>query len=139
MKFAIFALTFCCLSLCASNPDSPAEVIDRELVAYNARDLDAFMKVFSPDCEIFEFPDKLLAKGTEAIRKRYSARFLSPNLHADVVKRIAVGDRIIDHESVTLTFPEGPGTQEFVVISEVKGGVKTRVWVMSGEKSLNKK
>ena len=139
MKYLLLAIAFCGLLSGATPAESPATIIDRELVAYNARDIDAFMKFYAPDCEIYEFPDKLLAKGSDAIRKRYIARFASPNLHADVIQRIVMGDRVIDHERVTLTFPEGTGVQHFVIISEVKDGVKTRVWAMAGEKTLDRK
>jgi hypothetical protein len=114
-------------------------LVDRHLTAYNARDLDAFMACWAPDAELLEFPDKSLAKGTAALRARYAARMASPNLHADVVQRIAVGGRIIDHEHVTLTFPEGPGTLEAVLVYEFRGGLIARAWLIPGPRVLDRK
>ena len=136
----LIAVLACLLPL-PSNADSssdPVAVVERHLVAYNARDIDTFMTFFAPDAELYEFPDKLLAKGTEAIRKRYTARFAEPNLHADITQRIVVGNHVIDHEHIIRTFPEGTGTWEAVAISEVNGGVFTRMWFMSGAKTLDK-
>ena len=54
---------------------------DRETAAYYARIPDAFLSFYAPDAELFEFPDKSLAKGKEALRKRFEPRFAEPNLH----------------------------------------------------------
>jgi hypothetical protein len=118
--------------------NEPTAVIDRELAAYNARNLDAFLAFYTPDAEIFEFPDKSLGKGKEGLRKRYEARFAEPNLHATIVGRMVIGDKVIDRERIVRTFPEGPGTWDVVAITEVKGGLITRAWFIIGEKRLDK-
>jgi len=44
----------------------PTEVempVQRQLDAYNARDIDAFMKWWADDCLYYEFPGRLLARG----------------------------------------------------------------------------
>jgi uncharacterized protein (TIGR02246 family) len=115
-------------------------VIDAHLKAYNAHDLEALLAFFAPDGELYEFPDKLLAKGSDAIRARYAARLAEPNLHARVASRVAVGNTVIDEEHITRTFPgEGPGTIEVAAISEVKGGKITRAWFINGKKTLTPK
>ena len=43
-----------------------------------------------------------------------------------------VGTTVVDHELVTRTFPDGPGTLEVVVTYEVRGGLIRRVWLASG-------
>jgi hypothetical protein len=47
-----------------------------------------------------------------------------------------VGDLVIDHERVTRTFPEGPGTIEIAAMYEVKAGRITRAWFHLGVKQL---
>jgi|ERR671922_853767 hypothetical protein len=123
----------------AAAPEDPAAVVDRETAAYNARSMDAFLTFFAPDAELFEFPDKSLGKGKEALRKRYEARFAEKNLHATIVSRMVIGDKVIDREHIVRTFPEGPGTWDAVAINEVKGGLITRVWFIIGEKRLDQK
>ncbi len=97
------------------------------------------MKFYAPDAELYEFPDKLLAKGTAALRERYAARFAEPNLHADITQRIVIGNNVIDHERIRRTFPEGPGLWDVVAIYEVKGAVITRVWFILGARAFDKK
>ena len=43
-----------------------------------------------------------------------------------------IGDTVIDRERVTRTFPEGRGEIDVVGIYEVKDGLITRVWFISG-------
>ena len=122
-----------------SDATSPKAVVDKHLVAYNAKNVDQFMSFFAPDAALYEFPDKLLAKGLEEIRKRYAARFSEPNLHAEIVNRVVMGDKVINRERIRRTFPDGPGTGNVVTINEVKDGRITRVWFIVGEQVLDKK
>jgi len=48
---------------CASN--APAAVVQRQLDAYNARDLNTLLAVYAEDAELFEHPSKLVARGTD--------------------------------------------------------------------------
>lgn len=42
---------------------SEAEIIRRQLDAYNARDIEAFMSHWALDAEVYAWPDTLLASG----------------------------------------------------------------------------
>lgn len=114
----------------------PAAVVQRQLDAFNAKDLAALLAIYADEAEMFEHPDKLLAKGTAALRERYTVRFQEPNLHAVLLHRIVAGDMVIDHERVTRTFPEGPGTIELTMIYEVKAGRISRAWTIAGAKTV---
>jgi hypothetical protein len=70
------------------------------------------------------------------LRQRFLARFQEPNLHARLLSRVVLGRRVIDHEEVTRTFPEGTGSQELVMIYEVQHGRIARAWSIAGEKKL---
>ncbi len=100
----------------------PAAVIQRQLDAYNARDIDAIMATYADDARQYEHPATLLATGAAQIRGRMALRFQEPQLHARLVQRVVMGDIVIDHEVVTRNFPEGVGTLELVAIYEVKAG-----------------
>jgi uncharacterized protein (TIGR02246 family) len=115
---------------------SASDVTDKFNAAYNAHDLEGVMSFFTPDSEFMQFPDKIVAKGTEEIRKRYAARLAEPNLHAAVTNRITVGDKVIDHERIVRTFPEGPGVWNIVTIIEVQNGHIARFWFIDGGKTL---
>lgn len=111
---------------------TPAAVVQRQLDAYNARDLDALMAVYADDVQVFEHPAKRVANGSAELRARQAVRFQEPNLHARLVNRIVAGPTVIDHEIVTRTFPEGPGTIELVGIYEVKNNRIAQAWFIFG-------
>jgi hypothetical protein len=123
------------------SPDSspspqPGEVVQRQLDAYNARNLDALLRVYADNAQLFEHPNTLLALGSEAIRQRFTLRFQEQNLHARLLHRIVMGSTVVDHEEVTRTFPEGPGTLELTMIYDVQGDRIARAWTLVGPKRL---
>jgi len=70
---------------------------------------------------LYEYPDRLVATGTEQLRNRYAPRFRdSPQLHAAILNRIVLPPLVIDHERVT-GLPGGAAL-EAVVIYEVRDG-----------------
>jgi hypothetical protein len=115
---------------------APEIIVQRQLDAFNARDVAALLATYADDAGLFEHPDKLLARGAAALRERFTARFQEPNLHAALQRRIVMGNFVFDHEIVTRTFPEGPGTLEVVMIYEVQAGRIARSWSLAGAKTL---
>ena len=119
------------------NKSTSAEaLVQRQLDAYNARDIDALMAIYADDVEHFEFPSTMVANGAAQLRERLTARLQEANLHAKLVKRIVMGDFVIDHELVTREFPEGRGTIELIAMYEVQGEKIVRAWFKFGEKRL---
>ncbi len=116
--------------------ETPSVVVQRQLDAYNAKELDVLLSIYADDAELFEHPATLLAKGAAQLRERFAARFQEPNLHAELLQRNAMGRFVIDHERVTRTFPEGPGTIELIMIYEVINGRIARAWSLIGEKTI---
>lgn len=114
------------------NPD-PASVVQRQLDAYNARDVDALMATYSADIEHYEFPGTPIAMGAEAVRARQSVRLQEPDLYARLLGRTVMGNLVIDHELVTRNFAEGIGTIELIAIYEVRGEHIARGWFKFGE------
>jgi len=115
---------------------APVIVVQRQLDAYNTRDLDALLATYAEDAEQFAHPNQLLASGHAQMRERFALRFTEPNLHAQLLNRIVMGNTVIDHELITRTFPEGPGTLEIVAIYEVRDGKIAKAWFISGAKTL---
>ncbi|HEY1109672.1 MAG TPA: nuclear transport factor 2 family protein [Opitutaceae bacterium] len=115
---------------------APAAVVQRQLDAYNARDVDALLATYAPDAEHFEHPATLIARGADELRRRFTARFAEPNLHAALLHRAVLGNLVVDYERVTRTFPEGPGSVELVATYEVKDGRIARAWFIFGAKAL---
>ncbi len=118
-------------------PISPETVIQRQLEAYNSRDVDALLAIYAGDAQMFEHPATLVASGSAAIRERFTARFREPNLHAKLLNRMVMGSIVVDHEQVTRTFPDGPGQLELVMIYEVRQGRIIKAWTIAGAKTLD--
>ena len=109
-----------------------ALVVQRQLDAYNARHLDAFMACWADDCQYYEFPSRLLASGAAAVRERHRVRFQEPNLFGRLAHRIAVGNLVVDQETVTRMFADGPGEVDVIAIYEIESGRIARAWFRMG-------
>ena len=110
--------------------------VQMQLEAYNARDIDAFMPWWASDCHYYLFPDTLLAKTADEIRERHVERFKEPNLHGRLLHRMVLGNTVIDHETVTRTFPDGPGELDVICIYEITGGKIAKAWFKIGTPRL---
>jgi hypothetical protein len=119
----------------STHPD-PVAVVQRQLDAYNARDIDALMATYADDIEQYDFPNTPLAMGVDAVRARQSVRLQEPDLYARLLSRTAMGNLVIDHEIVTRNFPEGIGTVELIAMYEVQGDRIQRAWFKFGEKRM---
>ena len=115
----------------------PEAVVQRQLDAYNARDIDALLAAYADDAQTFEHPSTLLASGSAQLRDRFMARFQEPNLHAALIERVVMGHIVVDHEKVTRTFPEGPGSLELLMIYDVRKGRIAKAWSIVGTKKLD--
>lgn len=116
--------------------ESPDRVVQRQLDAYNARDLDAWLATYAEDARQFEHPGQLLAAGHAQARERARPRFSEPDLHAHLVQRTVMGEVVIDQEVVTRNFPEGRGTVELVCIYTVREGRIRSASFVFGKKTL---
>lgn len=118
---------------------TPQSVVQHQLDAYNARDIDALMATYSDDAQQFEYPATLLADGAAQVRERTATRFRESNLHARLVGRVVMGQVVIDHEEVTRTFLEGTGKIELVAIYEVRDDKIVSARFIFGAKTLDPK
>jgi imidazolonepropionase-like amidohydrolase len=108
---------------------SPEDIVQQQVNAYNARNIEAFLAKYSPSIKIFEHPDKLRWSGLEEMRKPYTERFEnSPSLHCEIVNRIVLGNFVIDREKVT-GLPDDQVINA-VVIYDVQEGLIQRVWLL---------
>jgi putative hydrolases of HD superfamily len=116
--------------------DEAARVVQAQLDAYNARDIEAFMRHWAEHALYFAFPDTLLACGAAEIRARHEVRFREPNLHGRLLTRIATAGLVVDQEVVTRDFPEGPGEVDVIAIYAIEKGRITKAWFRQGEPRL---
>ena len=108
-----------------SNPET---IVQQQLEAYNARQLEAFVACFSENVVVRELQDgEIIAEGRTAFRNTYAPLFENcPVLHAKVVHRICKDDTVIDHENVWGM--RDNEMVEAVAIYQVQDGLIHRVW-----------
>ncbi|WP_172256220.1 nuclear transport factor 2 family protein [Saccharibacillus deserti] len=103
------------------------ELAQRQLDRYNAHDLEGFLNVYAEDAKLYNLLDgSLIAEGREAMRERYRKRFEVDNVHAELVNRMVIGSRVIDHERITRK-----GSDEAVsaaAIYETRDALIREVW-----------
>ena len=111
---------------------NPEDVVQRQLIAYNAKDLHTFVAQYAEDVREYRPPAiEPFLEGKAAFRAYYAEkRFVLEGLHAEVVQRMVVGNKVADHERIA-------GIREKVVegiaLYEVVGGLIGAVWFYSNE------
>jgi hypothetical protein len=110
----------------------PEAVVQRQLDAYNARDLDAFLAQYSPEVRLYRPPAaEPVMVGRDAVAAFHATqRFHLPNLHAELVNRMVLGNKVVDHERVS-GIRESPF--EVAVVYEVKNGLIVASWTYLAE------
>jgi hypothetical protein len=111
---------------------SPAEAaVQRQLEAYNARDLGRFLAEFAPGVRVFRPPaGEPAIEGIDALRAFYAAeRFNRPALHAELLGRMVLGNKVVDHERIS-GVREAPF--EMVVVYQVVEGRIATLWTFDG-------
>ena len=110
-----------------SHSAAPVAVVQRQLEAYNARDLAAFMATYAESIRLYRLPNPAPAFESKAAMAEFYAqhRFNLRDLHAEIVNRTELGNKVIDHERVH-GLPDG--VIEAVAIYEVAEGLIQNVW-----------
>ncbi len=106
---------------------SALAVVQQQLDAYNAQDIDGFAEVFGEDAEIFRNigDEEPYLKGRRKIRKEYKELFKeNPQNKSTLMGRIVQGNFVIDHEWITGREKEF----KIVAIYEVYNGLIQRAW-----------
>lgn len=106
---------------------TPIALAQAQLEAYNARDLERFAACYAPDVAVYRPPAPEPAlRGQAAFRAFYATqRFNRPALRAELVNRIAFGNKVIDHERI---FGIADQPIEMAVAYEIKNGLIQTVW-----------
>ena len=111
------------------NPEDP---VQRQLEAYNARDLARFVAEYTDDVQVFRPPQaEPVLSGKKAFAAHYETnRFNLSKLHAVVEKRIVCGNKVVDHERISGL--QDQDVQALAVYEVVGAQIKT-VWFYAPE------
>lgn len=89
-------------------------VIDRLVDAYNRSDARRFAYLFALKTAVYEFPGALVQQSHEEIFEFYENLFREfPFNRTEVLYRIVIGNRVIDHERVR----RAPDAEPFEVLT----------------------
>ncbi len=81
----------------------PELIVQKQLDAYNNRDLEGFLATYSDSIKIYNYPQQLRSSGIQEMEKGYATLFqTTPDLHCEIKNRIVLGNKVIDHEYVTM-------------------------------------
>lgn len=102
------------------NPLDAQAIVQRQMEAYNQRDVDAFCSYMAPDIvtRLYE-TGEILSSGLEQTRELYRKRFAeNPHLHMTVQARMVNDNVVVDREIITGF--DGGITIEAIVIHELR-------------------
>ncbi|WP_242361068.1 amidohydrolase family protein [Anaeromyxobacter sp. SG17] len=112
-------------------PRTAVEVVQMQLDAYNAQDLEAFLATYADDAAVESAAEgRTLSAGKASLRERYRDLFAKhPQNRARVVERKTEADRIVlDHEIITGRAPDKPDPWDVGWVRyEVEGGLIRKV------------
>jgi hypothetical protein len=108
----------------------PQEIAERQLVAYNNRDIEAFAALFAEDAVLYTLGvDKPIAQGKTEVYELYKRLFEnSPNLYCKVVNRSILGNKVLDYEQVTGRAGTEDQVMEIIAIYEIEGDLIKRCY-----------
>lgn len=77
-------------------------LVQQQLNAYNARNIEAFLAPYSDTVVIYDISGEEMMRGKQAMRDSYSRMFNNvPELHCKLVNRMVLNNTVIDQEYVT--------------------------------------
>lgn len=106
----------------------PEDIVQKQVLAYNSRDIDAFTKCHHPNVKLYSLGNNdPFVVGRTQLTSRYQDIFeKSPNLNTEIVQRMILGDTVIDKE--VITGRSGVEKQNFVAIYQILDGLIFRAY-----------
>jgi hypothetical protein len=109
-------------------------IVQSQVEAYNANDLNAFVACFAQDASLFDLATaRVFAHGREQIRERYGKTFSrTPPVAVTIERRMVIGNVVIDVERI-----HGDNTQA-VAIYRTHDGSISNLWLIPPSLVLSK-
>lgn len=103
------------------------DLIQIQLNAYNAGDIEVFASTYALDVKLYESDGELILEGRDQLSARYGKIFQNnPKLHAKSEHRMVQGNYVVDQEIVT-GFKGGETVKATAIYEVVEGFIQT-VW-----------
>jgi hypothetical protein len=105
---------------------TPEEVAQANIDAYNAHDVEALIATFSPSATFGQLGGRILLDGRGSMQRYYTQLFHArPTLHCAVKQRTVMGPFVVELQEIS--GDDQPGMQA-MMISEVRDGRIVKVW-----------
>jgi len=113
---------------CGTSND-PAQVVQAQVDAYNAHDIDAFAACYAENATLTDLSNKRpVVKGVPALKGTYAFLAKMPKeFHVEIVQRVVNGPIVIDKERV-VGLPAGKAPFEAMAVYEVRDGKIVNAW-----------
>ncbi|MBQ4849926.1 nuclear transport factor 2 family protein [Pseudoalteromonas sp. MMG012] len=143
MKYIIILFFVLFTFLCSANPAlendtrplqsvmteqerGASQVVDKLILAYNDRNIEAFLDLYAEDVAFYMYPQTLMFTGKKKLIERYGLMFKKTKcLKSTSLKRIIHGNIVIDHESSQVCFNDAGKVDkysEFVTSYQIDDG-----------------
>lgn len=117
---------------CSDKSTDPVQIVQAQVDAYNAHDIDAFATCYADNVTITDLSGKRpVIVGIAALKKTYAFLAKQPKaFRVAIVQRMANGPTVVDHEKM-LGLPADKGQPEAIAVYEVRDGKIQHVWFPS--------
>jgi hypothetical protein len=107
----------------------PEDIVQRQVDAFNAHDVDAFLATYAADAvaaggDGMDGP----VQGHDALRAHYASRLAQPGLRATIEQRVRLGRWVVDYEVVE----NDAGATPALAVYEVEGSLIRRSTIVRG-------
>jgi uncharacterized protein (TIGR02246 family) len=107
-------------------------VVDQQIEAFQARDVERFLSHFSDDASVVVFDGTAMFPDKQAMREQYGKLFAdSPDLSATIASRMIAGDFVVDEEQLSgFHFGGMPTEMTALAVYRVTGGKISRLMLL---------
>jgi hypothetical protein len=111
----------------------PQDIVQASMDAYNAHDIDATFASFAPDVVVKDADGKIMMDGLDEVRSRYAKwRADNPDIRYEIVRRIALGEWVVDEERVSgLAEPRADQVLRAIILYRVSNGRVREIQVLN--------
>lgn len=83
--------------------ETPEQIVQRQVNAYNARNVEAFLSTYATDIELYNAQGELMMKGHDQLRTAYADLLRrTPDLYCEIENRMVINNKVIDKEKVRI-------------------------------------
>lgn len=98
---------------------APLDVVNLRMKHYNDHRVDAMLDLYSEDIEVYTYPDRLLGKGKEHLRKTLESILSDKTVRVSISHQLTKDSYVVNEEAVTYA----GSTTKYVSIYEVRDGL----------------